>query len=62
MPAAKLLPPAVDEGWIRVFGGGSAHGDDDLPSLAEVNLFPAVFDPGWDAASDLIAGPARQAR
>jgi Protein of unknown function DUF2625 len=46
----------VDEGWVRVFGGGSAQGADSLPSLAQVNLFPADFDPEWHAATSLVVG------
>jgi hypothetical protein len=35
-----------DDGWVRVYGGGSGR-DDVLPSLAQVNGFPEVFDPEW---------------
>ncbi|MFC4123027.1 DUF2625 family protein [Nonomuraea zeae] len=46
----------VDDGWVRVFGGGSGGGGDVLPSLAQVNQFPAVFDPGWRPAAGLVVG------
>ncbi|WP_331721113.1 DUF2625 domain-containing protein [Streptomyces sp. NBC_00454] len=52
----------VDGGWLRVYGG--ATGDRDglpalpgaLPSLAQVNDFPAAFDPAWHPAAGLIVG------
>lgn len=43
----------VDDGWVRVFGGGSGH-DGNLPSLAQVNGFPEAFDPQWQAAAGLV--------
>ncbi|HEY3870464.1 MAG TPA: DUF2625 family protein [Actinocrinis sp.] len=47
----------LDEGWVRVFGGGSGGTDaGGLPSLAQVNAFPAVFDPAWHPAAGLIVG------
>ncbi|NUR27968.1 MAG: DUF2625 domain-containing protein [Catenulispora sp.] len=35
-----------DDGWVRVYGGGSGR-DGALPSLAQVNGFPEVFDASW---------------
>lgn len=61
----------VDDGWVRVFGGGSggpggssgsggqagSDGEADaLPSLAQVNAFPSEFDPSWSPVSGLIVG------
>jgi hypothetical protein len=46
----------VDDGWVRVYGGGSSGGDGAMPSLAQVNAFPAVFDPEWSPTSGLIVG------
>ncbi|WP_377272611.1 DUF2625 family protein [Peterkaempfera sp. SMS 1(5)a] len=43
----------LDDGWLRVFGGGSTG---TLPSLGQVNGFPAAFDPGWNPASGLVVG------
>lgn len=45
----------VDNGWVRVFGGGSATGG-GLPSLAQVNRFPADVDPVWHPATGLVVG------
>ncbi|MFJ8866881.1 DUF2625 family protein [Streptomyces sp. NPDC102473] len=45
----------VDHGWVRVFGGGSETGG-GLPSLAQVNRFPADFDPVRHPATGLIVG------
>ncbi|MFB8028713.1 DUF2625 domain-containing protein [Streptomyces sp. NPDC056465] len=45
----------VDNGWVRVFGGGSVM-DGGLPSLAQVNRFPADFDPAWHPGAGLIVG------
>lgn len=45
----------VDEGWVRVFGGGPGRGT-GLPSLAQVNRFPADFDPAWHPATGLVVG------
>ncbi|MCX4515085.1 DUF2625 domain-containing protein [Streptomyces sp. NBC_01619] len=47
----------VDNGWLRVFGGGSGSvADGRLPSLAQVNRFPTDFDPGWHPATGLVVG------
>ncbi|MFF0220157.1 DUF2625 domain-containing protein [Streptomyces vinaceus] len=45
----------VDNGWVRVFGGGSVA-DGRLPSLAQANRFPTDFDPGWYPATGLVVG------
>ncbi|MBO1331050.1 DUF2625 family protein [Streptomyces sp. VRA16 Mangrove soil] len=45
----------VDDGWVRVFGGGSVEAG-GLPGLARVNRFPADFDPGWHPAAGLVVG------
>ncbi|MFE2557809.1 DUF2625 family protein [Streptomyces sp. NPDC059352] len=45
----------VDDGWVRVFGGGSVA-DGGLPSLAQVNRFPVDFDPVWHPATGLVVG------
>ncbi|MCQ8772863.1 DUF2625 family protein [Streptomyces telluris] len=47
----------VDNGWVRVFGGGgSPFAGGGLPSLAQVNRFPADFDPAWHPATGLVVG------
>ncbi len=43
----------LDDGWVRVFGGGSAA-DGNLPSLGQVNGLPMAFDPAWRPASGLV--------
>ncbi|GAA1977947.1 DUF2625 family protein [Catenulispora subtropica] len=43
-----------DDGWVRVYGGGSGR-DGALPSLAQVNGFPEVADPAWQAPG-LVVG------
>ncbi|MFF2079051.1 DUF2625 family protein [Kitasatospora sp. NPDC058162] len=45
----------LDDGWVRVFGGGSAVGG-GLPSLGQVNGFPVDFDPAWHPADGLVVG------
>jgi Protein of unknown function DUF2625 len=45
----------VDHGWVRVYGGGSSI-ERHMPSLAQVNAFPADFDPGWHPAPSLVVG------
>lgn len=44
----------VDHGWLRVFGGGCV--DVGLASLAQVNGFPAAFEPDWFPAEGLVVG------
>ncbi|MFF2432497.1 DUF2625 domain-containing protein [Streptomyces mirabilis] len=46
----------VDGGWVRVFGGGSGSDDRDLPSLAQVNRFPADFDHARSPLTGLVVG------
>ncbi|MER6346506.1 DUF2625 family protein [Streptomyces sp. NPDC001595] len=46
----------VDDGWVRVFGGGRSVAGAGLPSLAQVNRFPADFDPAWHPAAGLVVG------
>ncbi|GAA2770063.1 hypothetical protein XF35_41210 [Streptomyces platensis subsp. clarensis] len=47
----------VDNGWLRVFGGGSGSVEGGrLPSLAQVNRFPTDFDPNWHPATGLVVG------
>lgn len=45
----------LDDGWVRVFGGGSP-GDGGLPSLARVNRFPSVPTSAWFPPAGLIVG------
>ncbi|WP_326667484.1 DUF2625 family protein [Streptomyces sp. NBC_01257] len=45
----------VDNGWMRVFGGGSVISG-GLPSLGTANRFPAGFDPVWHPATGLVVG------
>ncbi|WUD76678.1 DUF2625 domain-containing protein [Streptomyces sp. NBC_00510] len=45
----------LDDGWVRVFGGGPAAGG-GLPSLGQVNRFPAVLDPAWHPGTALVVG------
>ncbi|MEV6238285.1 DUF2625 family protein [Lentzea sp. NPDC051838] len=40
----------LHHGWLRVYGGSGA----DLPSLAEVNGFPADPDPSWAPQAGLV--------
>ncbi|MFS8103938.1 DUF2625 domain-containing protein [Lentzea alba] len=40
----------LHHGWLRVYGGSGGA----LPSLAEVNGFPAVVDPAWAPRAGLI--------
>jgi hypothetical protein len=49
----------LDDGWLRVFGGGQAPGDAEvLPGLAAVNAIPESFSgsshAGWQAGGGLI--------
>lgn len=46
----------LDDGWLRVFAGGAGHSADGLPSIAQVNRFPASFDPEWQPAGGLVVG------
>ncbi|MFB7615814.1 DUF2625 family protein [Kitasatospora sp. NPDC056181] len=39
----------LDGGWLRIYGGPGG-----LPSLAEVNAFPAAVDPDWRPADGLV--------
>lgn len=45
----------LDDGWVRVFGGGS-EASGGLPSLAQVNRFPDAFDPDWSPEAGLVVG------
>ncbi|MFF4575529.1 DUF2625 domain-containing protein [Streptomyces sp. NPDC001410] len=45
----------LDDGWLRVYGGGSAA-TGGLPGLGRVNGFPEEFDPAWHPASGLVVG------
>ncbi|MGW7205628.1 DUF2625 family protein [Streptomyces sp. NPDC054837] len=45
----------LDDGWVRVFGGGSGASG-GLPSLAQVNRFPDAFDPDWSPEAGLVVG------
>lgn len=45
----------LDDGWVRVFGGGSGASG-GLPSLAQVNRFPDAFDPDWFPGTGLVVG------
>ncbi|MFJ6718714.1 DUF2625 family protein [Streptomyces sp. NPDC091259] len=45
----------LDDGWLRVFGGGSAVAG-GLPSLGQVNGFPTVFDAAWNPVVGLVVG------
>lgn len=45
----------LDDGWVRVFGGGS-DASGGLPSLAQVNRFPDAFDPDWSPEAGLVVG------
>lgn len=46
----------LDGGWLRVFGGGTGPAGDGLPSIGQVNGFPAAFDPAWHPATGLVVG------
>jgi hypothetical protein len=46
----------IDDGWVRVFGGGSSGSGGVMPSLAQMNAFPAEFDPAWSPIEGLIVG------
>jgi hypothetical protein len=43
----------VHDGWLRVYGG-SGGGATGLPSMAEVNGFPATAEEGWQPPAGLI--------
>ncbi|MEU5535788.1 DUF2625 domain-containing protein [Streptomyces sp. NPDC020362] len=45
----------LDDGWVRVFGGGSAA-TGGLPGLGRVNGFPERSDPAWHPAGGLVVG------
>ncbi|WBO67817.1 DUF2625 family protein [Streptomyces camelliae] len=44
----------LDDGWVRVYGAGSAA--DGMPGLGRVNGFPADPDPDWYPAHGLVVG------
>jgi hypothetical protein len=44
----------LDDGWVRVYGGGAGTAEDTLPSLAQVNEFPAEPDPAWHPGTGLV--------
>lgn len=44
----------VDHGWLRVFGSPAADDAQELPSLAQVNRFPATPDMSWRPGDGLI--------
>ncbi|POX60004.1 hypothetical protein C3492_29555 [Streptomyces sp. Ru62] len=44
----------VDDGWLRVYGAGSAGGE--LPGLGRINGFPEELDPHWHPAAGLVVG------
>lgn len=45
----------VDGGWLRTFGSGPANGAaPGMPSLAQVNEFPDMFEPTWRAEPALV--------
>jgi Protein of unknown function DUF2625 len=43
----------MHDGWLRIYGG-SGGGPTGLPSMAEVNGFPAAVEPGWQLPVGLI--------
>ncbi|MFF5023042.1 DUF2625 family protein [Streptomyces collinus] len=45
----------LDDGWVRVFGGGSAAAG-GLPGLGQVNRFPESFEPAWHPSTGLVVG------
>jgi hypothetical protein len=45
----------IYDGWLRIYGG-SGGGPAGLPSMAEVNGFPAAVDPDWRPTAGLIIG------
>ncbi|MFI2205338.1 DUF2625 domain-containing protein [Streptomyces sp. NPDC020192] len=44
----------LDDGWVRVYGAGSAA--DRMPGLGRVNGFPADPDPDWYPVHGLVVG------
>ncbi|WP_329279542.1 DUF2625 domain-containing protein [Streptomyces sp. NBC_00691] len=46
----------VDDGWLRVYGSPAGDNDRRLPSLAQVNEFPAdaTADPAWRPDGGLV--------
>jgi Protein of unknown function DUF2625 len=50
---ATLHQLQVTASWLRIYGG-SGGGPTGLPSMAEVNGFPAAVEPGWQPAAGLI--------
>lgn len=60
-PAWHCGGPVLDDGWVRVFGGGTRAGG-GLPSLAQVNRFPAVPDRDWRPEAGLVVERRRNGR
>ncbi|MGW7263392.1 DUF2625 family protein [Streptomyces sp. NPDC054842] len=46
----------VDSGWLRIFGSPRGTDAEGLPSLAEVNAMPSVFDPTWRPEAGVVVG------
>jgi hypothetical protein len=46
----------LDSGWLRVYGSPDAGDPTGMPGLAEVNGFPAAFDPAWRPEGGLVVG------
>jgi hypothetical protein len=44
----------VHDGFLRIFGGSNPAGPDGLPSMAEINGFPAEVDLAWTPSGGLI--------
>ena len=43
----------MHDGWLRIYGG-SGGGPTGLPSMAEVNGFPATVEPDWQMPAGVI--------
>lgn len=43
----------LHDGWLRIFGGSACH-EVGLPSIGQVNDFPAFVDPAWTPMEGVI--------
>ncbi|MFC9849354.1 DUF2625 family protein [Streptomyces sp. NPDC060223] len=46
----------LDSGWLRIYGSPGEETPSGPPGLAEVNDFPARFDPAWRPEGGLVIG------
>ncbi|MFD4527648.1 DUF2625 family protein [Streptomyces sp. NPDC058470] len=46
----------LDSGWLRIYGSPGDETPAGPPGLAEINDFPARFDPAWRPEGGLVVG------